>query len=422
MEKFLIKGGRKLEGRVRVSGAKNAVLPIMAASLLTEDEVVLRNVPDLRDVRTMAAVLTELGVEVAFNDGVLRLRTSDESAHVAPYELVSTMRASICVLGPLLAKRGRACVSMPGGCVLGVRPIDLHMKGLNALGARLQVKSGYLTAENVELRGAEVFLGSAFGSTVLGTANLMMAAVLTEGRTVIENAAMEPEVQDLACFLQKMGARISGGGTHRIEIEGVSELHGCDYTVIPDRIEAGTFLIAGGLVGGCVQVEGANPDHLASLLDVLNTAGVSIHKEVGQNEAVLLVEGRSRFEPVDVSTHSYPGFPTDLQAQMMMLLTLSDGISIVTERIYPDRFIHVAELNRLGARIRKEGNQAIIQGVPKLSGAPVMASDLRASAALILAGLVAEGETEINRIYHIDRGYDRIDRKLQDLGAQIHRI
>ena len=418
MDRFLVHGGRPLNGRVRVSGAKNAVLPIMAAAILTEEEVVVRNVPDLRDVRTMARVLETLGVSTRFEGGVLSLRTENESCRTAPYELVSTMRASISVLGPLLGKRGEARVSMPGGCVLGVRPIDLHIKGLNALGARLEVRNGYVSSKGARLKGAEVFLGSTFGSTVLGTANVMTAAVMAEGVTVIENAAMEPEIVDLARFLGTMGAAIEGAGTHRIVVEGVRELKGCDYTVIPDRIEAGTFLIAGALAGGTVEVEGAEPEHLMALLHNLSAAGAPVKKE----GLLLRVEGRKAFVPVDITTHSYPGFPTDLQAQMMVLMALSDGISVLTERIYPDRFIHVAELNRLGAEIRKEGSQAIIHGVGRLSGAQVMASDLRASAALVLAGLVAEGETEIHRVYHIDRGYERIDRKLGALGAAIERV
>jgi len=418
MDRFLVYGGRTLEGRIRTAGSKNAVLPIMAASLLTNEEVVVHNVPNLRDVRTMSAVLRKLGVSVTFEAGTLRLRSEDESSWKAPYELVSTMRASICVLGPLLAKRGRASVSMPGGCVLGVRPIDLHIKGLNALGADLIVEQGNVTARDARLRGAEVFLGSAFGSTVLGTANVMTAAVLAEGVTVIEHAAVEPEIEDLACFLQAMGAAIEGVGTHRIVIEGVKELHGCEYTVIPDRIEASTYLIAGALIGGTLEVEGAKAGHILALLDTLQAAGV----EVERDGALLRVKGGGDIKPVDVTTHCYPGFPTDLQAQIMVLLALANGISIITERIYPDRFIHVAELNRLGATIRKESNISIVHGVSRLSGAQVMASDLRASAALVLAGLVAEGETEIHRVYHIDRGYERIDDKLNSVGACIERI
>jgi len=355
---------------------------------------------------------------VKFEGGTLTIRTRDESSSQASYELVSTMRASICVLGPLLAKRGEATVSMPGGCVIGVRPIDLHIKGLNALGARLEISQGNVSSRGVRLKGCEIFLGASFGSTVLGTANLMMAAALAEGTTMIENAAMEPEIHDLASFLIRMGARISGAGTHKIIIEGVRELHGCDHTVIADRIEAGTFLIAGALAGGTVEVEGSQPEHLLVLLDILKRTGVHVEKE----GSLLRVQGCRRFGPIDVTTHPYPGFPTDLQAQMMVLMILSDGISVLTERIYPDRFIHVAEMNRLGADIRKEGHQAIVHGVRSLSGAQVMASDLRASAALVLAGIVAEGETEIHRVYHIDRGYEGIDRKLKAIGASIERI
>jgi UDP-N-acetylglucosamine 1-carboxyvinyltransferase len=418
MDKFVVQGGRMLEGKVKVCGAKNSVLPIMAASLLTDEEVEIRNVPDLRDVRTLCTVLEELGMRVEREADRIRIQVENDGAYTAPYDLVSTMRASICVLGPLLAKRGRARVSMPGGCVFGVRPIDLHVKGLNQLGAGLEVERGYLSSNDCRLKGSEIYLGGTFGSSVLGTANVLMAAVLSEGVTVIENAAMEPEVQDLAHFLQRMGAHIDGLGTHRLVIEGVRELKGADYDVIPDRIEAGTFLVAGALAGTDLVVEGAEPTHMLAVLETLKAAGVHVERTNG----LLRVKRPDRFEPVDLTTLPYPGFPTDMQAQMMVLMTLAGGISVLTEKIYPDRFIHVAELNRLGARIRKEGSQAIIHGTPKLSGAPVMASDLRASAALVLAGLVAEGQTEIHRVYHIDRGYVRIDEKLRALGAVIKRV
>jgi UDP-N-acetylglucosamine 1-carboxyvinyltransferase len=418
MDKFLVRGGRPLSGTVRIGGAKNAVLPVMAASLLTDEEGVIRNVPNLRDVKTLSNVLQELGMEVDHEDDCLRIRLKDECPYTAPYELVSTMRASICVLGPLLAKRGRARVSMPGGCVFGVRPIDLHIKGLNSLGARLEVESGFLQCEECRLKGAEIYLGSTFGSSVLGTANVMMAACLAEGITVIENAAMEPEVQDLAKFLRSMGAHINGIGTHRMVIEGVESLHGTDYTVISDRIEAGTFLVAGALAADDLLVEGAEPTHMLAVLETLRAAGVQVERV----ENGLRVKRADRFYPTDLTTLPYPGFPTDMQAQMLVLMALADGISILTEKIYPDRFIHVAELNRLGARIRKEGPQAVILGVKRLSGAQVMASDLRASAALVLAGLVAEGVTEIHRVYHIDRGYMRIDESLGRLGADIERV
>ncbi|MHC4941880.1 MAG: UDP-N-acetylglucosamine 1-carboxyvinyltransferase [Planctomycetota bacterium] len=418
MDKFIVEGGRTLEGKVTVSGAKNSVLPIMAASLLTDEQVVIRNVPDLRDVRTLCTVLEELGMRVEREADQVRIQVENDGSYTAPYDLVSTMRASICVLGPLLAKRGRARVSMPGGCVFGVRPIDLHIKGLNQLGAGLAVERGYLSSTECRLEGAEIYLGGTFGSSVLGTANVLMAAVLAEGVTVIENAAMEPEVQDLALFLRGMGAHIDGLGTHRLVIEGVKELHGTEYDVIPDRIEAGTFLVAGALAGTDLVVEGAEPTHMLAVLETLKAAGVKVERDDG----MLRVKRPDVFMPVDLTTLPYPGFPTDMQAQMMVLMTLAGGISVLTEKIYPDRFIHVAELNRLGAHIRKEGSQAIIQGTHRLSGAPVMASDLRASAALVLAGLVAEGQTEIHRVYHIDRGYVRIDEKLCSLGAVIKRV
>lgn len=417
MDKFVIQGGRLLKGRVQVSGAKNAVLPVMAAALLTDEEVVIRNVPNLRDVRTLATVLEELGASVTRDGEVLRIRVEDPGLVTAPYELVSTMRASICVLGPLLAKRGRARVSMPGGCIFGIRPIDLHIKGLNSLGAGLEVESGYIQSKGCRLEGAEIYLGSTYGSSVLGTANVMMAACLAKGETVIENAAMEPEVEDLARFLKSMGACIEGIGTHRIIIQGVEAMHGTEYTVIPDRIEAGTFLVAGALAGEDVLVEGAVPVHMMAVLEILKAAGVGLER----SEKGIRVQRPDRFLPVDLTTLPYPGFPTDMQAQMMVLLALANGISIITEKIYPDRFIHVAELARLGAKVRKEGSQAVIMGVDHLSGAQVMASDLRASAALVLAGLVARDTTEIHRVYHIDRGYMRIDDKLRRLGAAIER-
>jgi len=418
MDKFIIHGGHPLNGKIRVSGAKNAVLPIMAASLLTDEEIVIRNVPNLRDVRTLATVLRELGMDVIHEDSFLRIKERDRSLYTAPYNLVSTMRASICVLGPLLARRGRARVSMPGGCVFRVRPSDPHVKGLNSLGAELQVENGYITSERCSLKGSEIYLGSTFGSSVLGTANVMMAATLADGLTVIENSAMEPEVRDLALFLQSMGAHIDGIGSHRLVIEGVKSLHGTDYSVISDRIEAGTFLVAGALAAEDLVVEGVEPSHMLAVLETLKAAGV----EVNRLENGCQVKKTNGFDPVDLTTLPFPGFPTDMQAQLMVLLSLAEGISIITEKIYPDRFIHVAELNRLGARIRKEGPQAVILGVDRLSGAEIMASDLRASAALVLAGLVAEGSTEIHRVYHIDRGYMRIDEKLRSVGASIERV
>jgi UDP-N-acetylglucosamine 1-carboxyvinyltransferase len=330
---------------------------------------------------------------------------------------VRKMRASVCVLGPLLARRGHARVSLPGGCVFGVRPIDLHLKGLKALGARIRIDHGYIDARAEKLRGTTIYLGGAFGSTVLGTANVMMAATLAEGTTVIECAACEPEVADLAGFLNAMGAKIRGAGTPRVEIEGVAELHGVEYKVIPDRIEAGTFLIAAAMTGGDVVVEGAYPEHLSAVIDVLQQMGAQFSCE----NHTMRVRAEVPCTPIDVTTLPYPGFPTDLQAQMMAYLATANGMSVITEKIYPDRFIHIAELVRMGAKIRKEGPSAIISGVKKLSGAPVMASDLRASASLILAGLVATGITEVHRIYHLDRGYERIEERLAALGAMVRR-
>ncbi|MEW6744155.1 MAG: UDP-N-acetylglucosamine 1-carboxyvinyltransferase [Planctomycetota bacterium] len=420
MDQFHVTGGRPLEGQVRISGAKNAVLPLLAASLLTDEEVVLHNVPNLRDVQTQVQILSELGAEAVSDPKTHRLRTRvvDPSRSTASYELVSTMRASFAVLGPLVARRGRARVSLPGGCVIGVRPVDLHLRGLAALGARIEIEGGYVVATAERLRGAEVYLGGSFGSSVLATANVLMAAVLAEGETVIECAAMEPEIEDLGLALCKMGARIEGVGTHRLRVRGVDRLAGLDHAVIPDRIEAGTFLIGAAMTRGDVLAIGARVDHLAAVLERLRSVGA----EVTRVAEGVRVRGPEKVRCLDVTTLPYPGFPTDLQAQMMALATQAEGISLITEKIYPDRFIHVAELNRMGAQIRKEGAQAIVTGGVELSGAPVMASDLRASAALVLAGLVARGETEVHRVYHIDRGYETIDAKLQALGAAVRRV
>jgi len=419
VERFVIQGGRRLVGDVQIGGAKNSVLPIMAAALLTDEEVVVRRVPRLRDVTSQIRILQALGARVVHDEkaGTLRIKVTNEDLVTAPYELVRTMRASICVLGPLLAKRQRARVSLPGGCVIGVRPIDLHLRGMEALGAKIDVRGGYVEAEAHPLRGATIFLGSSAGSTVLGTGNVVMAAVMAEGVTVLENAAQEPEVVDLCRMLEKMGAKIEGIGSHCLTITGVTRLRGVEHEVIPDRIEAGTFAIAGATTGGDVTVRGCHPPHLLAVIERLRAAGVTVNWSADW----LQVKAPDRFRPIDVSTLPYPGFPTDLQAQIMAMLTRADGISMVHERIYPDRFIHVAELHRMGARIRKEGPTAIIEGVAKLSGAPVMASDLRGSAALVLAGLTADGETEVHCVYHIDRGYERIDERLRSLGARIQR-
>ena len=419
MESFQITGGKRLKGSVEINGSKNASLPIMAASILTDGDTVLKGVPDLADTRHLAFLLEKLGLTVTREENRdLRLRVEDEMNCHAEYELVRQMRASVCVMGPLLAKRGRAQVSLPGGCNLGDRPIGLHLQGLQALGADVELIGGDIHLKAKKLKGAEIFLGGPFGSTVLGTANVMMAACLAQGTTVIESAACEPEVSDLADYLNACGGRISGHGTPRITIEGVDALHGCEHAVIPDRIEAGTFLIAAAITNGDVKLLNARLDHLLALVDRLRAIGVNIERT---SDGGVQVSSSRRLEPVTITTQPYPGFPTDLQAQTMALLCLADGNSIITEKIFPDRFLHVAELNRMGARLRKEGPTVIVQGVKQLIGAPVMASDLRASAALVLAGLVAKGKTTVSRVYHIDRGYERIEQRLTALGAEILR-
>jgi len=417
MEKLIIKGNRPLKGTVKVSGSKNASLPILAAALLTDELCVLEGVPNLRDVTTMIRLLRNFGVKVTQEGGRIMVQPNGYKQTEAPYKLVSTMRASFCVLGPLLGKHRQAKVSLPGGCVIGPRPVDLHLKGMRALGAQVKVEGGYVLAHARELRGSNIYLGGSFGSSVLGTGNVMMAACLAKGRTVIENAACEPEVVDLAEVLIKMGAEIQGHGTPLVTIDGVKRLNGFTHRVIPDRIEAGTLLLAAAITGSELMVQGARAEHLGAVLDKLKEAGVEVLKRDGG----MAVRPRRKLHPVDVTTLPYPGFPTDMQAQLMALLSQAPGISVLTEKIYPDRFMHVAELGRMGAQIKLEGPSAIVQGVPKLSGAPVMASDLRASAALVLAGLAAKGTSEVSRIYHLDRGYDRIDEKLEKLGASIRR-
>ncbi len=416
---FLINGGNRLRGTLSVNGSKNAALPIMAASLLTEGETILKGVPNLDDVETLSHLLRQLGVNVNRDDnGDLRLKVEDEMNCHAEYELVRRMRASICVMGPLLAKRRRAQVALPGGCNIGDRPVNLHLQGLRGLGADVDLIGGDIHLKGKRLKGAELFLGGPFGSTVLGTANVMMGATLAEGTTVIEAAACEPEVIDLADYLNACGARITGHGTPRITIEGVRELKGCEHTVIPDRIEAGTLMIAIAITNGDAVVNNCRLDHLLAVVDRLRAIGVIVEKRA---EGVEISSSR-RLEPVTVTTQPYPGFPTDLQAQIMALLCLADGNSIITEKIFPDRFVHVAELNRMGAQLRKEGPVVIVEGVKRMVGAPVMASDLRASAALVLAGVVAKGQTKIARVYHIDRGYERIEERLNAVGADIQRL
>jgi UDP-N-acetylglucosamine 1-carboxyvinyltransferase len=416
---FEINGGPRLRGKVRVGGAKNAALPIMAATILCEGEVLLHDVPDVADVASLGELLMKLGVNVdRRGDGTLRLVARDEMNCRAEYDIVRKMRASICVLGPLVAKRHMAQVSMPGGCAIGDRPVDIHIRALKNLGAEIELIGGDIIAKAKRLRGREMFLGGPFGSTVLGTGNAMMAASLAEGTTVIEMAACEPEVVDLANFLNRCGASITGQGTPRVVVEGVKELHGCEYTIIPDRIEAGTFMVASAITNGEVTIENCRLDHLMAFVDRLAAIGVNVEKAP---EGGAVVSSARRLEPVDVTTQPFPGFPTDLQAQMMALLCLAEGNSIITEKIFPDRYLHVAELNRMGARLRKEGPTVIVEGVKRLVGAPVMASDLRASAALVLAGLAARGTTRIHRVYHLDRGYARFDEKLRALGADIQR-
>ncbi len=417
MEKLILEPSGPLRGTVEVGGAKNAALPIMAACLLTEEECVIEGVPHVTDVNTMAKILATLGVEVAWEDGRLAIHPNHYTGWTAPHELVSLMRASICVLGPLLARHGRAKVSMPGGCIIGPRPVDLHLKGLEALGATFIIEHGYIIGRAERLRGTTIHLSGPFGSSVLATGNVMMAATLADGVTVIEHAACEPEVADLANCLVGMGAKITGQGTPRISIEGVLRLHGARHRILPDRIEAGTLMIAAAMLGGEVTVKGAIREHLGGLIDKLIEANVSVDSLNGS----LRVRSDRRLKGVQVTTLPFPGFPTDLQAQMMAMMTMSEGVSVVTERIYPERFMHVPELRRMGAQITREGPSAIVQGVGRLSGAPVTASDLRASAALVLAGLAADTVTELSGVEHLDRGYEQLETKLTHLGAAIRR-
>jgi len=417
MEKLVIEGGVPLKGEVVVSGSKNAVLPILAATLLTDEPCIIKGAPFLRDTNTMLKILRSLGKECAFHRENIIIESGATHSFFADYKLVSTMRASFCVLGPLIAKLKKAKVSLPGGCVIGVRPVDLHLKGIKELGVDIDISAGYVLAKAKNLKGAQVYLGGEFGSSVLATDNVMMAAVLAKGKTIIESAACEPEVADLAEFLIKMGAKIKGHGTPTIEIEGVKELHGAEHKIIPDRIEAGTLIIASLITKGNITLKNVNIGHQSALLNKLQEAGATINKD-GEH---LNVVAKRRLRPINVTTLPYPGFPTDMQAQMMSLMVVTPGISIITEKIYQDRFMHVAELNRMGARIQREGPHAIIEGVKSLSGAAVMASDLRASASLVLAALVAKGKSSVSRIYHLERGYENFDEKLRKLGAKIWR-
>lgn len=426
MDMLIVRGGERLSGCVPVSGAKNSALPLMAAALACEGETVLHSIPDLVDVSTQSQVLGSLGMQVNRDSGgALHLKTVDESSCIADYELVRRMRASVCVLGPLLAKRRMACVSLPGGCNIGDRPIDLHLKGLAALGAQIRVDRGYVIARADRLRGANIFLGGAFGSTVTGTCNVMIAATLARGTTTIESAACEPEVVDVGNFLNAAGARIEGLGTPFLKIEGVEQLQGIEHKVIPDRIEVATLMIAAAITGGEVKLSQVRPDHITAVIEKLRDVGVQIDLEFPEQPAKqqsILVKVAQPLKSVDCIALPYPGIPTDVQAQLMSLLACVPGISIVTDKVFPDRFMHASELARMGARIRRESASAILNGVPRLSGACVMASDLRASAALVLAGLAAKGETVIRRIYHLDRGYENLEEKLISLGAQVKRV
>jgi UDP-N-acetylglucosamine 1-carboxyvinyltransferase len=419
MDKFVIRGGKPLEGVLEVGGSKNAALPIaVAAAILGTEDSRIHNVPDLGDIRTLRSVLQHLGVETEHEDGTLHVRAASTLGVEAPYDLVRKMRASIYVLGPLLARFGRARVSFPGGCAIGPRPVDLHLKGMESLGASVRVEHGFIIAEADHLRGCEVSLLGPQGTSVGATANVLMAAVLAEGTTVIHGAAREPEVPDLAGFLVAMGAKIEGAGTGTITVRGVASLRGTEYAVIPDRIEAGTFLVAGAITHGDVRVRGARRDHLSAVLGKLTEAEVWLDWE-GKDVRVTVPNG---FRAVDVSTATYPGFPTDMQAQFMGLMSLADGVCVLEENIFTDRFMHVPELGRMGASIRVEGQKAIVSGVPHLTGAPVMASDLRAGVVLVLAGLAAREETVVSRVYHIDRGYASIEQKLSAVGADIRRV
>jgi UDP-N-acetylglucosamine 1-carboxyvinyltransferase len=419
MDKLVIKGGKQLEGTVSVSGSKNATLPIaVAASILGDGACVINNVPDLRDVETLRSVLEVLGAVTKFKDSTLHIAPRNEIVYEAPYDLVRKMRASIYVLGPLLARLGRAKVSFPGGCAIGPRPIDLHIKGLEQLGAQIEIKEGYIHARADRLVAADMDLSGVHGPSVGATANVMMAATLAEGTTVIRSAAREPHISDLANFLNAMGAEIEGIGTSVLKIHGVKQLRGTEYSIVPDDIEAGTFMVAGAITGGDVFVKDAVQENLEAVSAKLSDAGVQLD---WKDDGVRVTTPR-QLSAIELNTEPFPGFPTDMQAQMTGLLSLVPGTSIITEAVHTDRFMHVAELNRMGADILVRGHRATVRGVPKLSGAPIMASDLRAGAVLVLAGMAAEGETVVSRVYHIDRGYERIEEKLTAIGADIVRV
>ncbi|MBI4773541.1 MAG: UDP-N-acetylglucosamine 1-carboxyvinyltransferase [Deltaproteobacteria bacterium] len=414
MDKIRIVGGKRLSGEVAVSGAKNAALPILAATILTEGPNRLLGMPGLRDIATIQALLTRLGVRFENSDGLV-VDAAQMDRWEAPYDLVKTMRASVLVLGPLLARFGRAKVSLPGGCAIGARPIDVHLAGLEKMGAAIELDHGYVVARASRLNGAEIDMDI---PSVTGTENLLMAATLAKGVTVLRNAAREPEIVDLADALSKMGARIHGQGTSTITVQGVDRLHAATHTVIPDRIETGTYMVAAAITGGDILIRGGRMDHLTALTEKLTAAGVRVNEEPNG----FRVRGERRVRGVDVTTAPHPGFPTDMQAQFMALMAVSDGLSVITENVFENRFMHVSELKRMGADVQVVGRNAVVRGMPSLGGAPVMATDLRASASLVLAGLVAEGETVVDRVYHLDRGYEALEAKFSSLGAQIERI
>ena len=414
MEKIIITGGEKLRGTVSISGAKNAALALLPATLLAEEECILHNIPCLKDISTMIGVLRVLGLKIEVSGSTVRVRGDKPISYESPYELVRTMRASVLVLGPLLAKIGKARVSLPGGCAIGSRPVDLHLKGFKKLGAKINIRHGYIEAESTQLRGAKIYLDRL---SVGATENLMIAATKASGETIIENVDKSPEIVDLANFLNKMGAHISGAGTDVITIKGVKHLNGCEHTIIPDRIEAGTFMAASAITGGDIEIENVISEHSEALITKLKEAGVKILEEGGR----IRVKGPSKLKSVNLKTLPYPGFPTDMQPQMMALMSVAEDTSIITETVFENRFMQVGELQRMGANIEIEGHSAIVKGVPFLSGAPVMTSDIRAGAALVLAGLVARNDTEVLRIYHISRGYERLEEKLLSLGAKIRR-
>jgi UDP-N-acetylglucosamine 1-carboxyvinyltransferase len=433
MDVFVIEGGRKLSGSLRVNGSKNAALPLLAATLLTDAPVTLRDVPELSDIWNMLRLLGELGVEIQRDGTTINLQATDESEVHARYDIVRTMRASICVLGPMLARRGTARVSMPGGCAIGQRPVDLHLRGLEALGAKIELDGGDIIArvpQSGRLIGDTVFLGGPFGSTVLGTANVMSAATLAQGTTIIECAACEPEIVDLADMLNAMGAKITGAGSPRVTIEGVESLGGVDHAIIPDRIEAGTYMCAAAATGSTIELTNCPLDALMSATDRFEAMGVHIDPTdvprgttpIDPLRRTCTISAPEGLRPVQITTQPHPGFPTDLQAQFMALLCLAEGNSVITEKIFPERFLHVAELTRMGAQVHRHGTTAVISGVKALTGAPVMASDLRASASLVIAAMAAQGTTVINRVYHIDRGYEKLEERLGSIGASITRM